>query len=113
MLCGTLESQKVSPPVKADRWGRRQRPARKLTLCGDSSDQRLDVSEGERKTLIAGDSVNARDMIRHHHAVVADFLVDTHRLQHVDTAVVDEGFAEIQEAAFDVAEVNAEDLLAR
>src|SRR5207253_8588666 len=48
-----------------------------------------------------------------HHAVVADFLVHPHGLQHVDVPIVDERLLEVEEAAADVAEVHVEDLLAR
>ncbi len=54
-----------------------------------------------------------RHVVGHQRAVVPNFFVDARGPQHVDAAVVDEGFAEIQAAAFDVAEVHIEDLLAR
>ncbi len=82
-------------------------------LRGYGGDQRLDVAECERESLAAVDALDLRHVVGHHHAVVADFLVDAHRLQHVDAAVVDEGLTEVQESAVDVAEVHAEDLLAR
>src|SRR4051812_37103478 len=49
-------------------------------------------------------------MIRHHHAVVPDLLVNPHRLQHIDVPIVYEGFAKVQEAAADVPEMDVEDL---
>src|SRR6188508_3417996 len=60
-------------------------------LCGDGGDQRLDVAERVGESLLAVDPFDLRDVVGHHHAVVADFAVDTHRLEHVDAAVVDEG----------------------
>src|SRR5688572_21134530 len=84
-----------------------------LALRGHGGDERLDVAKREREARHAVDALDARHVVRHHHAVVADFLVDAHRLQHVDAAVVDEGLTEVEEAPFDVAEVHVENLLAR
>src|ERR1043166_5550349 len=83
------------------------------SLCGHRCDQRLDIPERERESLQAIDALDLRHVVRHQHAVVADLFVNARRLQHVDAAVVDERFTEVEEAALDVAEVDAEDLLAR
>src|SRR3954465_5149208 len=52
-------------------------------------------------------------MVRHQHPGESNFLVDAHRLQHVDVAVVDERFLEAQEPAANVSEMHVEDLVAR
>src|SRR5438128_801534 len=68
------------------------------------------VRKGLRTIRISGD---LRNMIRHHHSIVANFFIDPHRPQHVDIAIVDEPFLEIQKAAADITEVDVEDLAAR
>src|SRR2546427_7293872 len=83
-----------------------------LALRRYRGDQRLDVAEGVRESLETVDALDLRHVVGHHHAVVADFLVDAHRLQHVHAAVVDERLAEVEEPSVDVAEMHAEDLLA-
>src|SRR5438034_3558369 len=85
----------------------------RLALRGHRGDKRLDVAKRKRESLVTVNALDARYVVGHHHAVVADLLVDAHRLQHVDAAVVDEGLAEIEKASVYVAEVHAEDLPAR
>src|SRR5580704_3975297 len=48
-------------------------------------------------------------MIRHNHAVVANFLVDTHRLIHVHIAFVGKCFPKVEKATLDIPEVDIED----
>src|SRR5438067_1170544 len=74
-------------------------------------DQRLDIAEGEGKGLrAAGIAFDDGYVVGHDHAVVADLLVDAHGPDHIDVAVIGEGLREVQEPAFDVAEVDVEDL---
>src|SRR5438552_204438 len=84
-------------------------PKRASALRGYRGDERLDVAERVREPLAAVHALDLRYMVGHHHPVVADFLVDAHGFQHVDGAVVDERLAEVEEAALDVAEMDAED----
>jgi hypothetical protein len=68
----------------------------------------------ERKTLhVRRVAFDLCKVIRHHHAVVADLLVNAHGFQHVDVAIVNECFLEIEETASDVPEMHIKDLLAR
>src|SRR5258708_6062639 len=82
-------------------------------LRGDGGDQRLDVAERVHEARHGIDALDARHVVRHHHAVVPDLLVDAHRFQHVDAAVVDERLAEVEKPSLDVAEVHAEVFAAR
>src|SRR6266568_9307931 len=76
-------------------------------------DQGLDVPERKRESLrVVTIALDLRHMVRHHHPVVADLLVDAHRLQHVDVAIVNERFLKIEEASPDVPEMDVEDFLA-
>ena len=49
-------------------------------------------------------------MIGHHHAVEADLFIYSHRLEHIDIAVIDERFLEVQKTSTDVSEMDIEDL---
>src|SRR5260221_1947312 len=87
--------------------------AARSRLRRHGGEQRLDVPEREGEARHAVDALDPRDMIGHHHAVVADLLVDAHRLQHVHAAVVDERLAEVEDLSLDIAKVHVENLLAR
>src|SRR6266540_5514277 len=65
--------------------------------------------EGLLATLIR---LDARHVVRHQHAVVADFLICPRGLQHIHITIVRESLGEIQEASADVAEVHIEYALA-
>src|SRR5271154_1388242 len=81
------------------------------TLSVDQLNQRLDVAEGEREGLLAAViSVDFRDMIRHQHPVVADFLVGSNGADHVHVAIVGKSLAKVEKAAFNIAEMDIEDL---
>src|SRR2546423_1329544 len=62
-------------------------------------DQRLNIPEGERERLVpVRVALDGRRVVRHEHAVVANFLVDAQRLEHVHVAVVGERLLEVEEA---------------
>ena len=85
-----------------------------LRFAVNHLNQRLDVSEGEGERLRAAlVAVDVRHVIRHHHAVVAHFLVDAQCARHVHVAIIGERLLEVEEAALDIAEVDVEDLLPR
>src|SRR4029453_8017374 len=84
---------------------RGEAPRMRLGFGGHRGDERLDVAEREGKRLELIDvALDLGHVVGHHHPVEADLPVNAHRLQHVDVAVVDERFAEVQEAARYVAE---------
>src|SRR5438105_7941965 len=77
----------------------------------DQLDERLNVTKGERESLgPAGVTFDVGDMVRHDHAVVADFLVDAHGSDHVHVAVVRKRLLKIEKSPFDIAKVDVEDL---
>src|SRR5215831_19082498 len=51
-------------------------------------------------------------MVRHHHAVEADFFIDAHCFQHIDIPVVDERLLEVEKTSANVSEMHIEDFLA-
>src|SRR5215813_5144782 len=84
-----------------------------LGLGRDCRDQRFYITERESEALITVPvAFDLRHMVRHHHAVETNLLIDAHGLQHIDIAVVDECFLEIQKPSTDVPEVDVEDLFA-
>src|SRR5215831_13842100 len=79
----------------------------------DCRDQRFDITERESEALIVVPvAFDLRHMIRHHHAVETNLLINAHSLQHIDIAIVDECFLEIQKPSMDVPEMDVEDLFA-
>src|SRR5215467_343377 len=79
----------------------------------DCRDQRFDITERESEALIVVlVTFDLRHMIRHHHAIETNLLIDAHGLQHIDIAVVDECLLEIQKPSADVPEMDVEDLFA-
>src|SRR5262245_36177787 len=80
------------------------------SLSRNRGDQCFDVTKRESKSLQAVlIALDMRHMIGHHHAVVTNFFVYTHCLEHIDVAVVDECFLEIQETSADIPEVHVKD----
>src|SRR2546428_13824957 len=80
--------------------------------AGNRRDQRLDVSKRESEALVTiRVALDLRNVIRHHHPVKSDLLINAHRLQHINIAVVDERFLEVEKTSTDVSEMNVEDLL--
>src|SRR5262245_21165751 len=79
----------------------------------DCSDQCFDITKRESEALIVVPvAFDLRHMVRHHHAVETNLFINAHRLQHIDIAVVDECFLEIQKPSTDVPEMDVEDLFA-
>src|SRR5689334_54618 len=72
--------------------------------------QRLDVTKRKRERLVTVRvALNLRHVVRHHHSVKAHFFIDTHRFQHIDVAVIDERFLEVQKPSTDISEMDIED----
>src|SRR5215469_11974700 len=71
--------------------------------------ERLYVPEAVcERLLAAGISLEFRNVVGHEHPVVSDFLVRPDRLDEIHISIVGKRFLEVQETAFDVAEVNIE-----
>src|ERR1039457_1287977 len=98
--------------IRSAGWGK----VTPLPLRRHQLDQRPYVAEREGKRLpspgvVARIARNARQVIRHDHAVVTNLFVDAHGLDHIHVAFVGKGFTEIEEAALDISEVNVEHLV--
>src|SRR5262249_13134566 len=73
--------------------------------------QRLDVTKREGETLVTVRvAFDFRHMVRHHHSVEANLFIHAHRFKHIDVAVIDERFLEIEKPSTDVSEMHIEDL---
>src|SRR5437016_4326166 len=83
-----------------------------LRLLIHHPDQSVNVAERVRKRLAtACIAFDARDVVRHQHSVVADFLVYPYHLDEVDVAIVRERLLEFQKSAFDIPEMYIENLV--
>jgi hypothetical protein len=73
--------------------------------------QRLDVTKREGESLVTVRvAFDLRYVVRHHHSVEADLFIHAHRFKHIDVAVIDERFLEVQKPSMDVSEMHIEDL---
>ena len=110
-----------APRVRARRCGPPRIPRTplmsRLRFGLERRDDRLDVGErvgvADHRAAVRALDVDQGHVIGLEHAVVPDFLEHARHLQHVQIAVVDEGFPEIEKPAVDVTEVNVVNLLAR
>src|SRR6266567_1142009 len=81
-----------------------------MKLRVNSGNKRLDIAKRicERLVplLISGYLWN---VIGHHHAIVTHLLVDPHRTQHIDIAVVNERLTKVKNASANVTKMDVED----
>src|SRR5262249_39411922 len=91
----------------------RKQGATRLRFVPHQLNQGLDVPEGKGERLrLALVVLNAWHVVWHDHPVVTHLLVNAQGANHVHVPVVGKRLAEVQVAAFDVAEVDIEDLAA-
>jgi len=64
----------------------------------------------KKRLLLAGVSVDFRNMIGHQHAVISNFFIGANGTDEIYVPIVRKRFFEIQEAAFNVPEMHVEDL---
>jgi hypothetical protein len=82
-----------------------------LRFRSDRRYQRLDVTKREGETLVTVRvAFDLRHVVRHHHSVEANLFIHAHRFKHIDVAVIDERFLEIEKPSTDVSEMHIEDL---